>query len=222
MYNGMKNALLLIICMITIPGCLRNTSTPQTYPVEAVVTTTSIEFKPVTTSTASQVVTSTTAVVCPTLTTVIYRDTECPEFSLPQSINKSLLNMRWDKPTSECAQYGYKTAKTDCLGIMGLAKTFNEQVVHDVTKPIEGIRINESEDFYCFSKGSGSDYGLYGLAHNRGFLLDEMLWNATQVNSTWLVWNITTIWNSTINQTVEIPNSYIEINVSNSLWVQRI
>jgi hypothetical protein len=136
---------------------------------------------------------------------------------------QQLQDMRWKNPGGDCLQKGYQIGKTDCLAIVGIAKTYDGQPVYDNSadyyKGIGEITYNDS--VYVFVKQSGSDYGLTGLAHNSGFPLNHSIWNWTTYNLSWSVDNWTN-WTDADNLTWQKNTPYMIQNDSGNLWIQRL
>lgn len=130
---------------------------------------------------------------------------------MPEDFKHQALNLRWQNPTSACAQYGANAARTDWLTFLGLKAKYNDGVVYETGgMTLEPGHYNISQDSYCFLKQAGSNYGMHGQYHGIGFLLNNSQWDATHTNKTWIVDNSTDE-----NHT----DYYIETNYTDDIWV---
>lgn len=159
----------------------------------------------------------------PTTTTATTTTLICPPATIPPETAKAALNIRLPD-AAPCEQSGCIKClrkEWEILDLPGRPK-FNPGPspgnAQDFYSVLKGN--NATSDDYCFQKRTGSEYGLAGEYHGRGFFLNESLWDWTHTNNTWLVDNITTKTDHD-GDNYTVNNPYVEQNESGSLWIQK-
>lgn len=144
-----------------------------------------------------------------------------PEITI-QCLDKSTLDKLYDlhltNSESPICQRCYSQCKKDALVTVGLKPPKYNEGPSTNSWTVQG---NISRDTIAFKIRSGSDYGLNGLAHNSGFLLNSSMYVWMPVNVSIEHMNYTYTTDNETNTTIRHPNYWYENVTTNDIWVQR-
>lgn len=145
--------------------------------------------------------------------------TVCPKRECPVGLtaeqNHTIMNLRWEHPTSDCMMAGYQVGLTDCRYALGLAKTYNGKPVYgSYYKPVVGSQvINDS--MYCFLKQEGSEYMLDWI--RTGFFLNISQWGFNNTYESYETYNETKVLYTHSTDTSNFTY-WKNFNITDVLW----
>jgi hypothetical protein len=154
--------------------------------------------------------------VCPNLT--------CPTIIIPDDVKDKALNLKpnTEAPAMQDGFFKCKAQMLDIFHIKPLSQFWEGNPRMNYAEFARNIKevAAEVNGSYCFNIQTGSNYGVNGLLHGKGFFLNNSIWWWNYTNISVEHSNLTE-WKDADNLTWLRNETWLEWNLSGDLWVER-